>query len=50
MISTALKPEVRSVINRYIDKYGTEEGDEVITLSDWEVLEKVRLKRFLEVK
>jgi hypothetical protein len=42
MISTALKPDVQSAINRYIDEYGIEEGDEVITSSDWEVLEKVR--------
>lgn len=42
MISTALKPDVRSAIDRYINEYGSGEGDEVITLSDWEVLEKVR--------
>ena len=41
MISTALKPDVRSAIDRYINEYGTEEGDEAITPSDWEVLEKV---------
>jgi hypothetical protein len=41
MISIALKPDIRSAIDRYLEEYGSEEGDDVITGDDWKVLEKV---------